>query len=138
MKDTSADTAAKKRILASVVNKLKKKYGENVLLDPSVITNYDVISSGSMLFDKDSGIGGIARGKVVEVYGDEASGKTTLASCLCANAQERYPDDMVLFVDIEHALDLDYMRAFGVNTDPEKFILAQPSSIEEALTIEEI
>lgn len=75
MKDTSADTAAKKRILASVVNKLKKKYGENVLLDPSVITNYDVISSGSMLFDKDSGIGGIARGKVVEVYGDEASGK---------------------------------------------------------------
>ena len=137
MKDISADTAAKKRILASVVNKLKKKYGENVLLDPSVITNYDVISSGSMLFDKDSGIGGIARGKVVEVYGDEASGKTTLASCLCANAQERYPDDMVLFVDIEHALDLDYMRSFGVNTDPEKFILAQPSSIEEALTIME-
>lgn len=137
MKDTSADTAAKKRILASVVNKLKKKYGENVLLDPSVITNYDVISSGSMLFDKDSGIGGIARGKVVEVYGDEASGKTTLASCLCANAQEKYPDDMVLFVDIEHALDLDYMRSFGVNTDPEKFILAQPSSIEEALTIME-
>ena len=137
MKNDNVDGAARKRILASVVNKLKKKYGENVLLDPSAKTNYDVIPSGSMLFDKDSGIGGIARGKVVEIYGDEASGKTTLASCLCANAQEKYPNDMVLFVDIEHALDLDYMRAFGVDTNPDRFMLAQPDSIEEALTIME-
>lgn len=137
MKDTGIDKAAKKRILLSAINKLKKKYGENVILDPTAETNYDVISSGSMLFDKDAGIGGIARGKVVEIYGDEASGKTSLASCFCANAQQAYPDTMVLFIDIEHALDLDYMREFGVDTSPDRFMLAQPDSLEEALTIME-
>lgn len=132
-----SDSATKKKLLAAAVTKLKKQYGESVIVAGNQKNNYNIISSGSMLFDKESGIGGIAKGKITEIFGPEASGKTSFCSSLCANAQEAYPDELILFVDTEHALSLEYAQSFGVDTDPDRFILIQPDTIEEALTVME-
>lgn len=131
------DLATKKKLLAAATTKLKKAYGDNVILDPEAKTNYKVISSGSMLFDQATGVGGIVLGKVYEIYGAEAVGKSTWCFSACAQAQKAYPDKMILYIDIEQAVNLQYLQSFGVDISPDKFIFCQPSSAEEALTIME-
>lgn len=98
---------------------------------PKLISDEDVISSGSLAIDIASGIGGWPRNRVIEVYGNESSGKTTLATMACAqfNREKKY----AAYVDVEHAFDKRYALALGV--DPRYFTLSQPSCAEDALKL---
>lgn len=81
------------------------------------------------------GIGGLPRGRVVEVYGENSSGKTTLFTSVMASAQVEYPDEYVAFIDMEHAFDLKYAESLGLNTSEERLLFFQPNTAEEALDI---
>src|SRR5213082_2928451 len=95
------------------------------------IVDIDVIPTGNILIDRALGVGGFPRGRVVEVFGPESSGKTTLALTVIAQAQKR--DGLAAFIDVEHALDPGYAKRLGVNLDD--LLVSQPSSGEEALSI---
>lgn len=114
---------------------LEKKYGKGTIL---TLNNFkleaDVISSGSLNLNEALGIGGFPRGRIVEVYGRESSGKTLLVLNTIVNAQKR--GGRCLFIDVEHALDRKWCEIQGVN--PDLFDIAQPSSGEEALDIAEL
>lgn len=131
------DKAAAKKLMDAAINKLKKQYGDNVILDSTRETSYETISSGSLIFDQATGIGGIPRGRLVEIFGENSVGKSSWCFSLVAQAQKKYPNEKVLFVDIEQAGDLNYMRKFGIDTNNENFIFTQPDSAEEGLTIVE-
>lgn len=131
------DKATKAKLLQAAITKLKKSHGEDVLLDTTNPPNYEVIPSGSLLFDQATGIGGIALAKITEIYGENSVGKSSWAYSLCAQAQKKYPDKMVLYVDIESAVSLEYMQQFGVDISPEKFLIASPNSAEEGFDIME-
>lgn len=125
----------KKRALEAVINSAKKKWGEEsiVSLSGDNVKTYDVISTGSVLLDDCIGIGGLPRGRIVEIYGPESSGKTTLTDIICGIAQKLYPDDYVAIIDVEHAKDPNYSKTLGL--DLEKTLIYQPSSGEEALDL---
>ena len=93
----------------------------------------DVIPTGNLLIDRALGVGGFPRGRIIEVYGPESSGKTTLTLTAIAQAQKK--GGLAAFVDVEHALDPEYARKLGVNVDD--LLVSQPSSGEEALRIVE-
>lgn len=131
------DKATKAKLLQAAITKLKKSHGEDVLLDTTNPIKYEVIPSGSLLFDQATGIGGIALAKITEIYGENSVGKSSWAYSLCAQAQKKYPDRMVLYVDIESAVSLDYMQQFGVDISPDKFMIASPNSAEEGFDIME-
>ena len=95
------------------------------------IVDIDVIPTGNILIDRALGVGGFPRGRVVEVFGPESSGKTTLTLTVIAQAQKR--GGLAAFIDVEHALDPQYARKLGVNLDD--LLVSQPSSGEEALRI---
>jgi recombination protein RecA len=94
-------------------------------------TNIDVIPTGNILIDRALGVGGVPRGRIVEIYGPESSGKTTLTLTIIAQAQKR--GGLAAFIDVEHALDPKYAQRLGVNLDD--LLVSQPSSGEEALRI---
>ena len=123
----------KKKAFATLKNNLKKKWGESVLSDHSVL-NVEFVSSGSPLLDACIG-GGIPRGRFIEIYGDESSGKTTTCSIIMSQFQKDFPDDMVGFIDVEHAFNPKYNAALGLDMSPDKFAMSQPGSAEEALEI---
>lgn len=125
----------KREVLDSVLAQIKKKYGEGAIMWLGDQSGLDVetISTGSLALDIALGIGGVPRGRIIEIFGPEASGKTTLALHIIAESQKR--GGTVAFVDAEHALDPNYARAIGVDLD--KILLAQPSSGEQALEITE-
>lgn len=125
------------KILKSALAQLQKKHGADVFVDTESPVFHPAISTGSMMIDKDSGIGGIPEGKITEIYGDFSSGKTSTTSSIISQAQLKYPNKKVLFVDTEQAYDLLYAQQLGVNTDPEAFIFVQPDTIEVALDIME-
>lgn len=125
------------KILKSALMQLQKKHGADVFVDTENPIFHPAISTGSMMIDKDSGIGGIPEGKITEIYGDFSSGKTSTTSSIIAQAQLKYPDKKVLFVDTEQAYDLLYAQQLGVNTDPDSFVFVQPDTIEVALDIME-
>ncbi|MFT5429613.1 MAG: recombination protein RecA [Myxococcota bacterium] len=114
---------------------MAKAFGERavVLLSDTSTENVAVIPTGSLSLDEALGVGGIPRGRVVEVYGPEASGKTTLTLNLIAEAQRA--GGLAAFIDAEHALDRQYAEKLGVDVD--SLLLAQPDSGEEALEIVE-
>jgi recombination protein RecA len=93
------------------------------------------IPSSSESLNTAIGIGGLPRGRVVEIFGPESGGKTTLALDFCAHAQRLYPKLPVMYIDTEHAFDVEYARLLGVDIGKSRFILAQPSCAEEALEI---
>ena len=115
---------------------IRKKFGEGAIIrgDTVVNKNIESIPSGSINLDIALGVGGIPRGRICEVFGPEASGKTTLALETIAQAQKR--GGTAAFVDVEHALDFQYARNIGVNID--ELMISQPDSGEEALEIAEI
>lgn len=119
--------------LEEAMRVIRKEFGEMAVMrfgddaDKSV----DVVPTGSFSLDKALGVGGLPRGRIVECYGHESSGKTTLALHVVANAQKA--GGTAAFIDAEHALDPGYARRIGV--DLENLIIAQPNSGEEALTI---
>ena len=123
----------KKKAFATLRNNLKKKWGESVLSDHTAM-NVEFVSSGSPLLDTCIG-GGIPRGRFIEIYGDESSGKTTTCSIIMAEYQKALPDDMVGFIDVEHAFNPKYNQQLGLDISPDKFVMAQPNSAEEALEI---
>ena len=127
--------AARNKNLDLALQQIAKDYGDGAImrLGDATIVDIDVIPTGNILIDRALGVGGFPRGRVVEVYGPESSGKTTLTLTVIAQAQKR--GGLAAFVDVEHALDPQYARRLGVNMDD--LLVSQPSSGEEALRIVE-
>src|SRR6184192_1412078 len=125
--------AARNKNLDLAIQQIAKDYGEGAImrLGDEKIVDIDVIPTGNILIDRALGVGGFPRGRVVEVFGPESSGKTTLALTVIAQAQKR--DGLAAFIDVEHALDPSYAKRLGVNLDD--LLVSQPSSGEEALRI---
>ena len=125
--------AARNKNLDMVLQTIAKEYGEGAImrLGDSQQMDVEVIPTGNILIDRALGAGGFPRGRIVEVFGPESSGKTTLTLTLIAQAQKR--GGLAAFIDVEHALDPQYAKKLGVNLDD--LLVSQPSSGEEALRI---
>jgi len=124
----------KKRALTAALSQIEKQFGKGTIMrmgDGSPQRNVDVVSSGSLAIDVALGIGGLPRGRVVEIYGPESSGKTTLTLQVIAEAQK--VGGTAAFVDAEHALDPQYAENLGVNV--EDLLVSQPDNGEQALEI---
>ncbi|MBN1558418.1 MAG: recombinase RecA [Lentisphaerae bacterium] len=122
--------------LDAVLSQIRKEFGDGAIMrlgDVEATQQVPCISTGSFSLDLALGIGGLPRGRVVEIFGPEASGKTTLALHVVANAQKN--GGLAAFVDAEHAMDPAYAKRIGVNLDD--LLVSQPASGEEALTITE-
>lgn len=121
--------------LEEAVAEIKQRFGEGAImkLKDARPVDVDSISTSSISLDLALGVGGIPRGRVVEIYGPESSGKTTVALHICAEVQKK--DGVAAFVDAEHALDPDYAKKIGVKIDD--LLISQPDSGEEALQIVE-
>ncbi len=129
--------AEKMRALKTVVSSVEKQFGKGSIMslgDDADIEPVGTISTGSLALDLATGIGGYPRGRVVEVYGPESSGKTTLALHAIAEAQRA--GGVCAFIDAEHAIDVQYAK--GVGVDVEKLLVAQPDTGEQALEITEM
>ncbi|MFO7871183.1 MAG: recombinase RecA [Kiritimatiellia bacterium] len=128
-KDNESNTG-----LDAILDQIRKQFGEGAIMrmgDTEVAKEVPFISTGSFSLDLALGIGGVPRGRMIEIYGPEASGKTTLALHIIANAQKA--GGLAAFVDAEHALDPSYAQRIGVGLDD--LLVSQPASGEEALTI---
>lgn len=125
----------KKTALEGALKQIEKKYGAGAVmrLGQTKTLNVDAIPTGSMTLDMALGIGGVPRGRIVEVYGPESSGKTTVALSVIAQAQKAGGE--AAFIDVEHALDPVYAEALGVNIND--LLVSQPDSGEQALEIAE-
>ncbi len=127
--------AGEKNKIDSVLDAIQEKYGEGMMMKLGDVRKVDVevIPSGSISLDIALGIGGVPRGRVIEVYGPESSGKTTLSLHIVANAQRA--GGVAAFVDAEHALDPEYAKRIGVNIND--LLISQPDNGEQALDIVE-
>lgn len=135
MAKTDNVASHKDKALKLTLDKLDKQYGKGTVmkLGESPTVEIDVISTGSIALDAALGIGGLPRGRVVEIYGPESSGKTTLT--LHAIAETQRQGGIAAFIDAEHAFDKHYAKALGVDTD--ELLIAQPDCGEQALDIAE-
>jgi len=132
----AAPATDRKKAIETAMSKIEKDFGKGSIMrmgDRQAI-NVDTISTGSLSVDLALGIGGVPRGRIVEIYGPESSGKTTLALHVVAEAQKNGGE--VAFVDAEHALEPAYARALGVDID--SLIISQPDTGEQALEITEV
>ena len=127
--------ADKKKAIETAMQQIEKMYGKGSIMryGDGNVANVEAIPTGSLALDLALGIGGLPRGRVVEIYGPESSGKTTLALHVLAEAQKMGGE--VAFVDAEHALDPTYAKALGVNV--EDMLISQPDTGEQALEITE-
>ena len=123
----------KEKAVDSAMLQIERQFGKGSImkLGSRPILEVPVISTGSIALDKALGVGGLPRGRVIEIYGPESSGKTTLALHAVANAQKQ--GGIAAFVDAEHALDVVYARKLGVNCD--ELLVSQPDTGEQALEI---
>ena len=124
----------RKKALAQALGQIEKQFGKGSVMrlgDGSMIANIEAVSTGSIGLDVALGIGGVPKGRVVEIYGPEASGKTTLTLQVIAEAQKM--GGTAAFVDAEHALDPQYAEKLGVNVD--ELLVSQPDTGEQALEI---
>ena len=126
----------KERLLKSAVEQIQKSFGDGAImkLGENQRMNISSISTGSLNLDLALGIGGVPRGRIVEIYGAESSGKTTLALNIIAQAQKE--GGIAAFIDAEHALDPVYAKALGVNIDD--LLISQPDTGEQAMEIVEL
>lgn len=129
------DLKIEKGNLEEVISEIKQKFGEGAIMKLNEVKPVDigVISTQSISLDAALGIGGVPRGRVIEIYGPEASGKTSLALHILSEVQKQ--KGISAFIDAEHALDPDYARKIGVNVD--ELLISQPDSGEQALQIVE-
>ena len=128
---------AKEKALATAFSQIERQFGKGAIMrlgDKPLSSGASSISTGSISLDAALGIGGVPRGRIVEVYGPESSGKTTLALHIVAQAQKQ--GGIAGFVDAEHALDPGYAKKLGVVTDD--LVISQPDSGEQALEITEV
>ena len=125
----------KKKALETAMQQIEKTYGKGSIMryGDNVQPNVEAIPTGSLALDLALGIGGVPRGRIVEIYGPESSGKTTVALHVAAQAQKLGGE--VAFIDVEHALDPVYAKALGVDID--NLLVSQPDSGEQALEIAE-
>jgi len=123
----------KKRALESTMTQVERQFGKGAImkLGDKPVMEVPIISTSALSLDKALGIGGLPRGRVVEIFGPEASGKTTLALHAVAEAQKN--DGVAAFIDAEHAIDIGYARRLGVNAD--ELLVSQPDTGEQALEI---
>ncbi len=130
-----ATSEEKKKALEHAMSMIEKTYGAGAIMRLGQQQKIDIeaIPTGSMTLDLALGVGGVPRGRIVELYGPESSGKTTVALHIIAEAQKRGGE--AAFIDVEHALDPKYAKALGVNID--NLLVAQPDSGEQALEIAE-
>src|SRR2546429_673876 len=127
----------KDRALTAALSQIERSYGKGAIMklgEAAAQRNIDVIPTGSLTLDMALGVGGFPRGRVVEIYGPESSGKTTLTLHVIAEAQKR--GGIAAFIDAEHALDVTYARRLGVRTDD--LLISQPDTGEQALEIAEM
>ncbi|MDR2871247.1 MAG: DNA recombination/repair protein RecA, partial [Xanthomonadaceae bacterium] len=123
----------KKRALAAALSQIDKQFGKGSVMrmGDRIIEAVEVVPTGSLMLDIALGIGGLPKGRVVEIYGPESSGKTTLALQAIAECQKQ--GGTAAFIDAEHALDPIYAAKLGVNVD--ELLLSQPDTGEQALEI---
>ncbi|WP_372677585.1 recombinase RecA [Desulfosarcina sp.] len=128
-----AISADKTKAVDSAMGQIERQFGKGAImkLGARPVVDIPVISSGSIELDRALGIGGLPRGRVIEIFGPESSGKTTLALHAVANAQKQ--GGIAAFIDAEHALDTIYARKLGVNCD--ELLVSQPDTGEQALEI---
>ena len=131
--ETPTPATDKKKALQTAISQIEKSYGKGTVmrLGERPDMNVDAIPTGSLALDAALGIGGVPKGRIIEIYGPESSGKTTLALHILAEAQKLGGE--VAFVDAEHALDPVYAAALGVDTD--NMLVSQPDTGEQALEI---
>ena len=125
----------KKKALETALAQIEKNYGKGAImrLGEDIPINVDAISTGSLSLDLALGVGGVPRGRIVEIYGPESSGKTTIALHIVAQSQKM--GGTAAFIDAEHALDPVYAENLGVNVD--ELYVSQPDTGEQALEITE-
>ena len=131
-----ASTTKKTKALDLAITQIDRQFGKGSIMrlgNDKPSTTESVISTGCLSLDVALGVGGVPRGRIIEVYGPEAGGKTTLALHIVAEAQKN--NGYAAFVDVEHALDPEYSKALGVNTDD--LLVSQPDTGEQALEITE-
>ncbi len=133
MNDAEASKLEKLKILQSTLDKIEKNYGKGSImkLGDRPDETYDAISTGSISLDTALGIGGFPKGRIIEIYGPESSGKTTLAIHAIAESQKK--GGIAAFIDAEHAFDPVYARKLGVDID--NLLVSQPDNGEQALDI---
>ena len=131
----ASPTTDKKKALETAIARIEKDYGKGTImrLGDDIPVNVESLSTGSLSLDLALGIGGVPRGRIVEIYGPEASGKTTLALHVVASAQKSGGE--AAYIDVEHALEPAYARALGVDID--SLLISQPDTGEQALDIAE-
>ncbi|MDQ7815999.1 MAG: recombinase RecA [Melioribacteraceae bacterium] len=129
----TVDKDARLKILEDTIANIEKQYGKGTImkLGDGVIAEVESISTGSLSLDFALGIGGVPRGRIVEIYGPESSGKTTLCLHIIAEAQKK--GGLAAFIDAEHAMDLNYAKRLNVDTT--NILLSQPDFGEQALEI---
>jgi len=136
MADRTAETSEKKRALDLALSQIEKQYGKGAIMKlgtAEAAADIPAIPTGSLGLDIALGVGGLPRGRVIEIFGPEASGKTTLTLHVIAEAQKM--GGIAAFIDAEHALDLGYAKKLGVQTDD--LLVSQPDTGEQALEIAE-
>jgi recombination protein RecA len=133
--ETSAASDERSKALKLAIEKIEKDFGKGSImkLGDKTAVNVEAIPTGALSLDVALGIGGVPRGRIVEIYGPESSGKTTLAQHIVAECQKK--GGIAAFVDAEHALDPEYARNLGVNVD--ELLISQPDTGEQALDITE-
>ena len=131
--EKTVDAADRKRAIEIAMQQIDKQFGEGTIMFMGENKHMDLehISTGSLMLDLALGIGGLPKGRIIEVYGAESSGKTTL--CLHAVAEAQKAGGMAAFIDVEHALDPVYAKALGVDVD--NLLVSQPDTGEQALEI---
>lgn len=125
----------KAQALETALNQIEKQFGKGAVmrLGQNSTMNVEAIPTGSLALDIALGIGGVPKGRIIEIYGPESSGKTTVALHIVAEAQKMGGD--AVFIDVEHALDPVYAQALGVDID--SLLVSQPDTGEQALEIAE-
>jgi len=134
-KKDEGDKEKQEKAINNVVNEIKERFGEGAIMNLRDISavDVDVIPTGSIAMDLALGVKGMPRGRIIEIYGTESSGKTTLSLHILAEAQKK--GGVGAFIDAEHAMDPDYARRIGVNIN--NLLISQPDSGEQALQIVE-
>jgi len=134
---TAGKTDEKNKAVDLAVQQIEKQFGQGSIMrlgEGAAIVPVEIIPTGSLALDIALGVGGVPRGRVIEVFGPEGSGKTTLTSSIIANAQKR--GGLAAFIDAEHAFDIGYAKKIGVDVD--NLLISQPDTGEQALEITEV
>ncbi len=134
---TNTSAKGKARAVDLAISQIEKQFGKGSIMklgEGAVYDDIKVIPTGSIGLDIALGVGGVPRGRIMEIYGPESSGKTTLSLQILAEAQKL--DGLVAFIDAEHALDVQYAKKLGVNI--EELLISQPDTGEQALEITDV